>query len=167
MGRKQKIFSCVCYHLFDFLCLTFWKCADFRVLQIKVAPCSCYVQNSTVPLQIFFFFFFERCIYFIGICKNSGILAPSSSFLLRRLSCGTLAKAREMQPRDLNGVKCIKDEDQRVLVKEGQIKDRRKSISIKFLIEVIPFFLTGALMELMFILSKVILFVNSLLTCHF
>ena len=94
-------------------------------------------------------------------------MAASSSFLLRRLSCGTLAKTREMQPRDLNGVKCIKDEDQRVLVKEEQIKERWKSILINFLIEVIPFFLIGALLETMFILSKVILFVNSLLTCHF
>jgi hypothetical protein len=38
-----------------------------------------------------------------------------------------LAKTREMKTRDLNGVKCIKDEDQRVLVKEEQIKERWKS----------------------------------------
>jgi len=35
-----------------------------------------------------------------------------------------LAKAKEMKTRDLNGVRCIKVEDLRVLVKEKQIKER-------------------------------------------
>ena len=33
-----------------------------------------------------------------------------------------------MKTRDLNIVKCIKDEDQRVLVKEVQIKERWKKL---------------------------------------
>ena len=35
-----------------------------------------------------------------------------------------LAKTSEMKTRDLNGAKCIKYEDQRVLVKEREIKER-------------------------------------------
>ena len=35
-----------------------------------------------------------------------------------------LAKARERKTRDLNQVKCIKDENQNVLVNEGVIKER-------------------------------------------
>ena len=38
-----------------------------------------------------------------------------------------LAKTSEMKTRDLNGAKCIKYEDQRVLVKEWEIKERWKS----------------------------------------
>ena len=34
------------------------------------------------------------------------------------------AKTMEMKRRDLNGVNCIKDDDQRVLTKEGEIKVR-------------------------------------------
>lgn len=34
------------------------------------------------------------------------------------------AKTMEMKRRDLNGVNCIKDDDQRVLTKEGEIKER-------------------------------------------
>ena len=39
-----------------------------------------------------------------------------------------------MKIRDLNGVRCIKDEDQRVLVKEEHIKESEK-ILINFLME--------------------------------
>ena len=35
-----------------------------------------------------------------------------------------LAKAKERKTRDLNQMKCIKDENQNVLVNEGAIKDR-------------------------------------------
>ena len=35
-----------------------------------------------------------------------------------------LTKAREIKTRDLNQVKCIKDENQNVLVNEGGIKER-------------------------------------------
>jgi hypothetical protein len=38
-----------------------------------------------------------------------------------------LAKTMEMKTRVLNGVKCIKDGDRRVLVKEEEIKERWKS----------------------------------------
>lgn len=38
-----------------------------------------------------------------------------------------LAKAREMKTRDLNCAKCIEDEDQWVLVREGGIKKSLKS----------------------------------------
>ena len=38
-----------------------------------------------------------------------------------------LAKTREMKPRDLNGVWCIEDEEQRVLVKVEHIKERWNS----------------------------------------
>ena len=34
---------------------------------------------------------------------------------------------RRGEKKNLNGVKCIKDEDQRVLIKEEQIKERWKS----------------------------------------
>jgi len=37
------------------------------------------------------------------------------------------AKTREMKPRDLNGVWCIEDEEQRVLVKVEHIKERWNS----------------------------------------
>jgi hypothetical protein len=45
-----------------------------------------------------------------------------------------LAKTSEMKIRDLNGVRCIKDEDQKVLVKEEHIKESEK-ILINFLME--------------------------------
>lgn len=34
------------------------------------------------------------------------------------------AETMEMRRRDLNGVYCINDDDQRVLIKEGEIKER-------------------------------------------
>ena len=42
-----------------------------------------------------------------------------------------LAKARERKTRDLNQVKCIKDENQNVLVNEGAIKERWKEYFAK------------------------------------
>ena len=46
-----------------------------------------------------------------------------------------LGKIREMKTRDLKCVKCIKDEDQWVLVKEEEIKERWKRYFDKFLME--------------------------------
>lgn len=42
-----------------------------------------------------------------------------------------LAKARDRRTKDLNQVKCIKDEDEKVLVKEEEIKERWKSYFYK------------------------------------
>ncbi len=46
-----------------------------------------------------------------------------------------LGKIREMKTRDLKCVKCIKDEDQWVLVKEEEIKERWKRYFDKLLME--------------------------------
>ena len=42
-----------------------------------------------------------------------------------------LAKARDRRTKDLNQVKCIKDEDENVLVKDEEIKERWKSYFYK------------------------------------
>ena len=38
-----------------------------------------------------------------------------------------LAMTRKLKTREINSIKCIKDEDQRALIKEVEIKDRWKS----------------------------------------
>jgi len=103
---------------------------NIRIRQPINETSLCFPKNLLVLFHLlyalvwilsFSFFNFTFKIIFVFVMNLLGLLTKEGE-----KSIYNLAKGRERKTRDLNQVKCIKDEEGRVLVQERDIKDRWK-----------------------------------------